>query len=446
MSRLLIIGYVWPEPQSSAAGSRIMQLLSCFQDQGWAITFASASARSPQAADLSPWANAVDVKLNCSSFDTFVAELQPDVVIFDRFVSEEQFGWRVARHCPQAVRVLDTEDLHSLRWARQMLLKQQQKASNNKTQPLAVGPVTAGADQLYSMMAPSDQAQREIAAIYRSDLSLMISPFEYQLLHETFQVPKALLQLTPFMPDPTAAAGLAFSEREGFITIGNFRHPPNWDAVLWLKHYLWPLVRECLPGAQLRIYGAYQPAKATALHNPKQGFHLCGWAPNAHEVMTRARVCLAPLRFGAGLKGKLLDALLCDTPSVTTHIGAEGMTGGLPWAGTVENNPQKWAEAAVHLYTHEPSWQEARERGRAILAQQFNSAEIGDALMARVQALRSGLTEHRRDNFIGAMLNHHAHKSTQYMSQWIEAKNAGRSEVDRSEVDRSEAGRNKKDV
>src|SRR5690625_6549997 len=76
------------------------------------------------------------------------------------------------------------------------------------------------------------------------------------------------------MPDPTAAAGLAFSEREGFITIGNFRHPPNWDAVLWLKHYLWPLVRERLPGAQLRIYGAYQPAKATALHNPKQGFHL----------------------------------------------------------------------------------------------------------------------------------------------------------------------------
>src|SRR5690625_3727975 len=74
MSRLLIIGYVWPEPQSSAAGSRIMQLLSCFHDQGWAITFASASARSPQAADLSPWANAVDVKLNCSSFDTFVAE------------------------------------------------------------------------------------------------------------------------------------------------------------------------------------------------------------------------------------------------------------------------------------------------------------------------------------------------------------------------------------
>src|SRR5690625_7521359 len=83
-------------------------------------------------------------------------------MIFDRIVSEEQFGWRVARNCPQAVRVLDTEDLHSLRWARQILLKQQQKASNNKTQPLAVGPVTAGADQLYSMMAPSDQAQREI--------------------------------------------------------------------------------------------------------------------------------------------------------------------------------------------------------------------------------------------------------------------------------------------
>src|SRR5690625_5816992 len=96
-----------------------------------------------------------------------------------------------------------------------LLLKQQQKASNNKTQPLAVGPVTAGADQLYSMMAPSDQAQREIAAIYRSDLSLMISPFEYQLLHETFRVPKAMLQMMPFMPGPPAVAGLVLSYIEG---------------------------------------------------------------------------------------------------------------------------------------------------------------------------------------------------------------------------------------
>ena len=426
MSRLLIIGYVWPEPQSSAAGSRIMQLLSCFHAQGWTITFACAATHSPQAVDLSPWANAVDVTLNCSSFDTFIAELQPDAVIFDRFITEEQFGWRVARSCPQALRVLDTEDLHSLRWARQMLLKEQQKACSNETQRHALGPVTASADQLYSLMASSDQAQREIAAIYRCDLSLMISSFENQLLNEIFTVPKALLQITPFMPEPTSNAGPEFAEREGFITIGNFRHPPNWDAVLWLKHHLWPQVREHLPGAQLRIYGAYQPAKATALHNPRQGFHLCGWAPDAHEVMARARVCLAPLRFGAGLKGKLLDALLCDTPSVTTSIGAEGMAGTLPWGGAVEDVAQQWVAAAVHLHTHEASWRGARDRGRAILAQEFNSGDIGNALLARVQSVRAALTEHRRDNFIGAMLNHHSHKSTQYMSQWIEAKNARR--------------------
>ena len=428
MSRLLIIGYVWPEPQSSAAGSRIMQLLSCFHAQGWAITFACAAARSPQAVDLSPWANAVDVNLNCRSFDAFVAELQPDAVIFDRFITEEQFGWRVTQACPQALRVLDTEDLHSLRWARRILLKEQQKLCSNESQRHALGPVTASADQLYKIMAPSDQAQREIAAIYRCDLSLMISSFEYQLLHEIFQVPEALLQLTPFMPEPKPAAGPEFAEREGFITIGNFRHPPNWDAVLWLKHHLWPLMRERLPGAQLRIYGAYQPAKATALHNPRQGFHLCGWAQDAHEVMARARVCLAPLRFGAGLKGKLLDALLCDTPSVTTHIGAEGMAGSLPWGGAMEDGAERWVEAAVHLHTHEASWLEARDRGRAILAQQFNGAQIGGELLARVQSVRAELTEHRRDNFIGAMLNHHLHKSTQYMSQWIEAKNARTSE------------------
>jgi O-antigen biosynthesis protein len=423
MPRLLILGYVWPEPRSSAAGSRILQLMNCFRDQAWDLTFASAASRSPQAVDLSSFdARDVDIALNCSSFDRFIADLKPDVVIFDRFVTEEQFGWRVANTCPGALRILDTEDLHSLRWARQELLKQQQSGLTEADRH-RVGPVTAGGEQLFQVMAASDIAQREVAAIYRSDLTLMISDFECALLQKMFGVPSNLLQHIPFMPDSSASGGEAFASRDGFVTIGNFRHPPNWDAVLWLKHHLWPLLRERLPGAQLRIYGAYQPAKATALHNPKQGFHVCGWAEDAHQVMARARVCLAPLRFGAGLKGKLLDALLCETPSVTSRIGVEGMNGELPWAGAVADEPEAWTAAAVELHCNERAWTEARERGRAIVAERFNARTIGQDLMARVHELRTGLEQHRRANFVGAMLNHHLHKSTQYMAQWIEAKN-----------------------
>lgn len=431
MAKLLVIGYVWPEPRSSAAGSRIVQLLNSFGARGWDRIFASAAQKGEQRADLSAM-NVVEqsIELNSSSFDVFVGELQPDVVIFDRFVTEEQFGWRVAQSCPNAVRVLDTEDLHSLRWARQQWLKERQKACANETERHALGPVVGEPHELFERMASSDLAQREIAAIFRSDLSLMISDFEYELLQRAFKVPGTLLLHTPFMPGTISGVTKnfgpdktpSFAEREHFVTIGNFRHPPNWDAVLWLKHYIWPQLRARLPTAQLHIYGAYQPAKATALHNPKQGFHLGGWTKDAHQVMSRARVCLAPLRFGAGIKGKLLDAMQCDTPSVTTAIGAEGMAGALSWGGAVTDNAEQLVTEATRFYTEEDQWREAVLHGRRILAERFDSREIADQLHTHIETLRANLTEHRRANFIGAMLGHHLHKSTQYMSQWIEAK------------------------
>lgn len=401
-----------------------MQLIECFHARGWAVDFGSAATRTEQAADLSPWqVRETALELNSSGFDRFVEQLQPDLVVFDRFVTEEQFGWRVARTCPDALRVLDTEDLHSLRAARQKWLKERQKTCPDESAPQAQGPILATPEELFQRMAGSDLAQREVAAIYRSDLSLIISDFEMTLLNEAFGVPEGLLAHTPFMPAARLSVTPDFDEREHFVTIGNFRHPPNWDSVLWLKHHLWPAIRARLPRAQLHIYGAYQPAKATALHNPAQGFHLCGWAEDALQVMARARVCLAPLRFGAGLKGKLLDAMLCDTPSVTTSIGAEGMAGELPWGGAIADTAEQLVDAAVNLYQDEMIWQQGHEQGRAILAERFDSEAIGNRLLTRIDALRADLDSHRRNNFIGAMLNHHHHKSTQYFSQWIEAKN-----------------------
>ncbi|MDT4864467.1 stp1: sugar transferase, PEP-CTERM/EpsH1 system associated [compost metagenome] len=222
---------------------------------------------------------------------------------------------------------------------------------------------------------------------------------------------------------PSATTRLDFDQREHFISIGNFRHAPNWDAVLWLKHALWPLIRQRLPQAQLHVYGAYPPPKATALHNPRQGFHVLGWADDAHRVMTQARVCLAPLRFGAGIKGKLADAMACGTPSVTTPIGSEGMCGELPWGGAVVETPAEFADAAVALYQDEERWQHAQRQGAVILAQRFARQHLGQTLVARLLALGEQREALRQQNFVGAMLRHHLHKSTQYMSQWIAAKN-----------------------
>lgn len=421
-TKVLVIGYVWPEPRSSAASGHVMQILETFLRQGWQVTFASPAGTGEHRADLTALGiHEVPIELNNSSFDVFISELAPDIVLFDQFMIEEQFGWRVEKHCPDALRVLETSDLQSLRHARHQRLKDRLKLSDdaNDFQGL-FAPALA---EEFELMAETDLAKREIAALYRCDLNLMISPVEIELLVQQFKLPPELLHWCPLMVEPLGTPSKPFEEREHFLSIGNFRHAPNWDAVLWLKTTVWPLIREQLPKAQLHVYGAYTPPKATALHNASQGFHIMNWAEDALQVMSDARICLAPLRFGAGIKGKLIDAMLCGTPSVTTPIGAEGMHTDHLWPGAVTQSARAFADAAVQLYKDEGLWQTAQTQGSTLLRDRYQQSIHGPALIEKIEYCREHLAQLRKNNFTGSMLRHHAHKSTQYMAQWIEAKN-----------------------
>lgn len=423
---LLIIGYVWPEPNSSAAGTRMMQLIQLFQKQEWSITFASPSNLGEHRTDLS--ALGIDerlIELNNESFDLFIQQLQPGLVIFDRFMIEEQFGWRIEKQAPQAIRILNTEDLHSLRAVRQQMIKDYLNTQPEMTDLHKVP--LHNTQVLFEKMAASDLVKREIASIFRCDVTLMISEFEMGLLLKQFQVPARQLIYLPFLYEDAPTSPLkTFEERQNFIAIGNFRHEPNWDAVLWLKQEIWPQIRQQLPQAELHIYGAYPPKKATQLHNPQQGFKVMGWAENAFDVLSQARVCLAPLRFGAGIKGKLAEAMLCGTPNITTSIGSESMQmeNSEAWGGLIANQSHDFAEQAVKLYQDSALWQKSQIQGYKIVTDRYlHTPARPQALLVKINELTTDLATHRTANFIGAMLNHHHHKSTQYMAQWIEAKN-----------------------
>ncbi|WLG87528.1 glycosyltransferase [Pseudomonas cucumis] len=422
ITKVLVIGYVWPEPHSSAASGHVMQILETFLQQGWDITFSSPAGPGEHKADLTELGiREVPIELNNSSFDAFVSELAPDIVLFDQFMMEEQFGWRVEKHCPDALRVLETSDLQSLRNARHQRLKERLKASDDANDFNEL--FAPALREEFELMADTDLAKREIAALYRCDLNLMISEVEIELLIEQFGLPQQLLHWCPLMVEPLTTASPAFEDRAHFLSIGNFRHAPNWDAVLWMKTTIWPLIRAQLPEAQLHIYGAYTPPKATALHNAAQGFHVMNWAEDALQVMSAARVCLAPLRFGAGIKGKIVDAMICGTPSVTTPIGAEAMHASHPWPGAVTCTAQEFATCAVQLYKDEIQWRTAQSQGQALLMDRYQRAIHGPALIEKLLYCQQHLPQLRKNNFTGSMLRHHAHKSTQYMAQWIEAKN-----------------------
>jgi O-antigen biosynthesis protein len=99
------------------------------------------------------------------------------------------------------------------------------------------------------------------------------------------------------------------------------------------------------------------------------------------------------------------------------------MHGALAWPGSIASNAQAIADAAVQLYCDENSWQQAQTAGWALLAARYERQDFAPLLMARIAECRRNLAQHRLDNFTGSMLRHHHHKSTQYMAQWIEAKN-----------------------
>jgi glycosyltransferase involved in cell wall biosynthesis len=408
MINLLIIGFVWPEPNSTAAGSRMLQLVDLFQKNGFTIAFVCAASKTQNSFDFGKLdIQTFEILLNDSSFDSLVKKINPDFVLFDRFLTEEQFGWRIAESCPDAIRILDTEDLHFLRHARKVAYQNNEIVSLNNLK--------------------NDLAKREIASIYRCDLTLIISKYEMKLLKNTFKIDKSLLLYLPFLLNninlKTFQTYPAFEDRKYFISIGNFKHEPNWNSVQYLKEIIWPLIHEKLPEAQLHVYGAYPSEKALQLQNKKEGFIIKGWAESAEEVFMNARVCLAPLQFGAGLKGKLIDAMHYGTPSVTTKIGAEAMHNKLPWNGFVTDDPIEFALESVELYTNEKLWEKAQQQGVEIINVCYSKEKYEKKLMNKIKDILKNSSDHRLKNFIGSMLLHHTIQSTKYMSKWIEEKN-----------------------
>jgi len=406
---LLIIGAVWVEPNSSAAGKRMLQLIAQFLERDYKITFASASQKNEKAIDLiSLGIDAVAIALNNASFDIFIKELQPTIVLFDRFMMEEQFGWRVAENCPKALRILDTEDLHCLRKTRALCLKQQRNFSINE-------------------LLKQDITKREIAAILRCDFSLIISTFEMELLKNTFKIADTILMYLPFLFDKINEIHQkkwpSFEEREHFVFIGNFFHKPNMDAVLTLKNKIWNAIRKQLPKAEIHIYGAYVNQQIQELHNKKEGFIIKGFAEDADEVVENAKVVLAPLNYGAGIKGKLTEAMLCGTPSVTTTIGVEGMAGNFPWNGFVADDFFNFTLKAVELYTNKPVWEQAQLNGIDIINSIYSKEKNAPLFFSKIEDIQTNLEKHRTTNFLGSLLQHQTLQATKYMSKWIEEKN-----------------------
>lgn len=517
---VLFLSTVWPEPHSSAAGVRTTALLRAFGRAGYSLSVGASAARNAASEALERLSSSspssaqeavscFSVPLNKSAaLDAALAASRPTVVVFDRFTSEEAFSWRVKEKCPEAARVLDMQDCHALRRARARAVEVADR--NGKSEAAAVA-AALGAE----IDASDRDAVREASAIYRSDLTLVCSPFESKLLRSLLGLLDGgeggcggkLVQAPLFASRPALGSRRRrkFEERKHFVVIGSFLHPPNVDSLLWLAgrrrgpekrkrkmatttttrtttggesdksdEYddetsptpIWDLItaQPGMEGAELHIYGSYASkcAAAAEIHDPGRGVYVHGPAPNLSSL-SRARVLLAPLRYGAGLKGKIADAWMRGTPVVTTPIGGEGMQEGvekeeeveievgvevaanqgrrtteegslpslLPWGGSCTSmTASAFASEACRLYLDEKDWNEASEQGLRLHDALYFDPRPADAAVDAVDALVSScassssslLRARREKDFVGAALWADSARATEYFSRWIELK------------------------
>jgi O-antigen biosynthesis protein len=259
----------------------------------------------------------------------------------------------IRRFAPRALVVFDTVDLHFLRGERLAELE---------------GSVAAKA-------AARASREEELAVIRRADVTIVVSPIEVEVLRQI--VPEATVMLLSNIHEPMAG-GRPLAEREGIVFIGGFQHPPNVDAVLWYAREVLPQVRQQLPGVTTYIVGSKVPATIRALAAPD--FVVTGYVPEVAPFFTDCRLSIAPLRYGAGVKGKVNLAMSYGVPVVATAAAVEGMHLAPGQDVMVADDAAQFAAAIERVYRDEALWQRLSTAGVENVRRHFSRAVARQAL------------------------------------------------------------------
>ncbi|MCH8569419.1 MAG: glycosyltransferase family 4 protein [Balneolales bacterium] len=415
--KILIVANVWPEPTTSAAGVHMMQLLGVLNKiRDAKILFACTAENSKHTSlDLPKLASVASIKVNSSSFDKLIYDFQPKVVLFDRFFAEEQFSSRVLSACPDALRVLNTEDLHFLRRNREQSAKK----------PGAENHFRAADSQ--TDLANSDTFKRELASILRCDLTLVTSEFEYELLSRKIGLSSQILHYHPVCEKFHQEKMISADQKSGLLFFGNFHHKPNKDAVNLLANYLLPEIRRRNKDIVLHIAGTYADSHIAGKLRKTEGIHYHGHLKEAEliEHIRSCRLVLAPLTFGAGIKGKVLKSIATGSPVICSPYAAEGIfEANTPlWQLCVGSDYDDFIRKTLHFLQDDTEWLRLLTESQELLQQKFSKTKADGDLMAKLTHVLSNLKEHRNGHFLGSVIWHQSLRSSDYMTRWIEEKN-----------------------
>ncbi len=356
-----------PDPARDAGSSAVLSHLESLRRLGYAVEFAAAHslARVPAHDGIeargitawhAPWIASVE-ELLAAAGET------ADVVYIHRLPVMRRYAALARDWCPNARLVFCIADLHHLRAARQYAIE-------------AAVPFEA------ALATPRIAALRaqELAACEAADAVIAHSQAEAAII--AAEAPDAVVHVIPWHV-PVEPATTPWAERRGVAFVGSYGHPPNLDAAHVLLDTVMPLVWAKAPELRLVLAGSDLPASLAARASPL--VDVLGQVPDLASLWNQVRLTCAPLRFGAGLKGKILSSLAAGLPCVTTPVGAEGIpAAALP--GSIAADPAGLAAAILRLHEDEVAYRSASEAGLAYARSALSEAAI-DAAMRDVCGL-----------------------------------------------------------
>jgi GT2 family glycosyltransferase len=258
------------------------------------------------------------------------------VIILSRVGVASAFFFPLTHALPDVPVIFDTVDLHGLREKREAEL--------------------SGETKLLKLAHRTEQL--EIGLMHASDVTLVVSSAEKELLARTHpEVNVAVVSNVHVPVDHKEGT----SNRSGIVFIGSFQHKPNADAIKWYLEQVDPLLRVTHPDVEVSIFGKNPPKDLVRIAPPHVTF--AGYAKNLTEVYDPARVAIAPLRYGAGVKGKVGEALTWGVPVVTTSIGAEGMELSHQETAWISDDPQEFANGISKLLDNDELWNKLATAG-----------------------------------------------------------------------------------
>jgi glycosyltransferase involved in cell wall biosynthesis len=252
----------------------------------------------------------------------------------------------VQRFAPRAKVVFDTVDLHFLREERAAQLKQDPTLRASAAR----------------------RKQQELNLARSADLTLVVSPIEIDVLEQ--ECPGLDVRIISNIIPIDGADVPGFEGRRNILFIGGFEHPPNVDAVLYFARDIFPLVKASIPEAVFQMIGADPTAEILQLAG--QDIQVLGYVPEVRHCFDQARLSVAPIRFGAGVKGKVNQSMSFGVPAVVTRVAAEGMYLVHEQSAMIADDPESFADAVGRVWNSRELWERLSINGRHNLREHFS--------------------------------------------------------------------------